>query len=722
MKSPVSPFFYPENAEDDDEVGALVWVFLAVYLVFLLGIAAHGFCRSYCGSKKEEKTAGNELEDHYAASRPTGALADHYVASRSLGAVVITLTIFATVYSGYTVVGVPGEVWAAGFFGFRWMFTPLIMFIPMSIIASRIQFLSRARNYISPTGFITDRYRSRELTTLTTLVMAFPAVVYAMSQFKSMGETVEALSDGDIDKFDAASVFCVIMLLYEFFGGLRAIAWTDAIQGGLLFVGFLFFFIAQYDFFGGITDSVARWQALSQPPFNLPPGVTMLSKWQLESWFAFAVTLFMSFSFYPHLIQRFQAAKSPKVIKAAFLVQPVGNVVVMLSSIITGCIAYRWFPYTSKAEATDSTLRGLVFGKVVRRAIQENVGYNILGSIMLAASVAAFMSTADSAIHAASACITLDIFKPIFSHTHYACGPFGLIKKDSLLLFVGKLVSLGVALFALFTSQVDMSLSALLIMQGAVLMQVAPAFWLGFYNTGVKASAVTLGMITGVVIAVYYQCSDTGPFPRATYREIGVNEFDEPGQCMRHPGYTNWFEPIDGIHPAIFGFIVNLAITIVFSFLPDFTMIRIAGEKLPTKFLAWDVDGTKRPWRNAPWCFVYWGGAIFFLFTTPWWKSAAWEEVAEPAETWKSLPMWVWECGAFGAAGIFCLLTSITFGWSDDGPQDVPQGETVAATSVEEGTGTTQTTGVELAQRTTGETSGPAIVQSYDGTVRSAMI
>jgi len=706
----------PNSGHVDEGTGPLVWVFLGVYLVFLLIIAAWGFAKTFgcCGQQKVAKGDG---------------LADHFVANRSLGYVVLTLTVFATVYSGYTVVGVPGEVWSAGLFGFRWFFTPIIMFCPMSMIASRLQYLSKERNYISPVDFISDRYKSRELTTVAALVMAFPAMVYAMSQFKSMGETVEALSEGKIEAFEAASVFCVIMVAYEVFGGMRAIAWTDALQGGVLFVGFILFFIVQWELFGGIEASALKWQwwavpkQLQAPPAPatvIPPGMTMLSKWQMESWFAFAFTLFWSFGFYPHLLLRVQAAKSAKVIKISNMVQPFGHCVVMLGSIFTGMIAYRWFPYaipgclSPKTNAvtpgclSDPHAKSMIFGKVIRRAIEENLGYNILGSMMLAASVAAFMSTADSAIHATSSLITMDIFKPIFKAQYYDCKIFGLASQESVLLFIGKLSSLCVAIFALFSSKVDMSLSALLVAQGAILSQIAPAFWLGWYKTGVKAHAILLGMLAGITITFYFQCY----------------EDDGEGYCNRHPAYSSWYGPIDGIHPGIFGFIVNVAIVLVVSMIPGKPLIlcKIDGEPIPDSMLAWSADGDKRPWRTMPWCFVWWGGCLLCCFTTPWWKNDAWEEVPEPfggvdATLYMGLPEWVWHCGAFGVAGIFCIVFSLFMGWSDE-----PETPAIAKAVEGETNGVEGATNeVELTTRAEGTTEAPP---AYDpnGPPRSTII
>lgn len=656
----------PNSDHVDEGTGPLVWVFLGCYLVFLLFIAAAGFAKTFgcCGRTPPAKGTG---------------LADHFVASRSLGYVVLTLTVFATVYSGYTVVGVPGEVWSAGIFGFRWFMCPIIMFCPISMIASRLQYLSKERNYISPVDFLSDRYKSRELTTVAALVMAFPAMVYAMSQFKSMGNTIEAMSDGKIEAFEAASAFCAIMVLYEVFGGMRAIAWTDALQGGVLFIGFILFFIVQWELFGGIEASALKWQwwavpkQLGAPTATvIPPGMTTLSKWQLESWFAFAFTIFWSFGFYPHIILRWQAAKSAKVVKIASMIQPIGHVVVMLGSIFTGMIAYRWFPYaipgcfsplsniSEPGCLGNDHSKSMIFGKVIRRAIEENMAYNILGSLMLAASVAAFMSTADSAIHATSSLITMDIFKPIFKAQYYNCGCFGLTSQESVLLFIGKVVSLCVALFALFSSKVDMSLSALLVAQGAILSQIAPAFWLGWYKTGVKAHAVLLGMLAGITITIYFQCY----------------EDDGNGYCVRHAAYSSWYEPISGIHPGIFGFMVNVATVIVVSMIPGKPLVlcKIAGDPIPDSMLAWVSDGVTRPWRSMPWCFVWWGGCLLCCFTTPWWNNDAWTENAEPlggvnATLYMGLPEWIWQCGAFGIGGIFCIVFSLLMGWTDE-PED----------------------------------------------------
>ncbi len=46
---------------------------------------------------------------------------EHYVARGAFGPVVLTMTILATSFSGFTVVGVPADAYANGFLVLRWI-------------------------------------------------------------------------------------------------------------------------------------------------------------------------------------------------------------------------------------------------------------------------------------------------------------------------------------------------------------------------------------------------------------------------------------------------------------------------------------------------------------------------------------------------------------------------------------------------------------------------
>lgn len=52
-------------------------------------------------------------------------LMDHFMPRAGFGSVVISLTLFSTLFSGYSVIGIPDDTFKAGFFGLRWLASTL---------------------------------------------------------------------------------------------------------------------------------------------------------------------------------------------------------------------------------------------------------------------------------------------------------------------------------------------------------------------------------------------------------------------------------------------------------------------------------------------------------------------------------------------------------------------------------------------------------------------
>jgi Na+/proline symporter len=56
-------------------------------------------------------------------------------------------------------------------------------------------------------------------------------VIYTTVQFVSIDSTVETLSNGEIDGTYAALFLGGFLLCLEFLGGMRAVSYSDAVQG-----------------------------------------------------------------------------------------------------------------------------------------------------------------------------------------------------------------------------------------------------------------------------------------------------------------------------------------------------------------------------------------------------------------------------------------------------------------------------------------------------------
>jgi len=237
--------------------------------------------------------------------------------------------------------------------------------------------------------------------------------------------------------------------------------------------------------------------------------------------------------------------------------------------------------------------------------------YNILGSIMLSASVAAFMSTADSAMHATSSCLTLDFFYPCLQTRIEDEG-----RRDFIASAIGYLMSTLVAIFALWASQNDIPFGALLTIQNALLMVLTPGYCLGLCWKQTKTYAVLIGMVFSLVFTVSWQC-------------LPSHGFDLPCQ----PSGYEWYGPIPYVHPSIFCLLINTIVVVVLSLIPGFPDSAIGMDRVvypesdpksstfPMQLVAMDISQTGGP-EVRPWYgkqrILFFAGLNLSWFLVPW--------------------------------------------------------------------------------------------------------
>jgi Na+/proline symporter len=98
------------------------------------------------------------------------SLSDFYLGGRGLGTLVLFLTLYATQYSGNTLVGYAGVSYRTGF-----KFIVSVIFM-MSIVggyllfAPRLQLLSTRYNFLTLGDYLQHRYDDRRITILTTIL------------------------------------------------------------------------------------------------------------------------------------------------------------------------------------------------------------------------------------------------------------------------------------------------------------------------------------------------------------------------------------------------------------------------------------------------------------------------------------------------------------------------------------------------------------------------
>ena len=418
------------------------------------------------------------------AARKSESLADFYLAGRNLGGVVLLFTLYATQYSGNTLVGYPGEAYRVGY---PWVMSVGFMLAIVAaylVLAPRLRAASERRGFVTPADYLDWRFRSRRLTLAATAIMTAAIVNYLLAQLMAMGHVVEGLSGGEVPYAAGVAVLAAAILGYELLGGLRAVAWTDCLQGILLAVGLFGLLGAALLTGHGLTEA-AEWILANEPAKALRPSGPVLSGWA-------STVLLIGFSgaVYPQAIQRIFAASGTPALRKAVAAMAFLPFFTTLPVFFVGILA---LPRLGGLEgvAADRVLPALLAGWA-----DESGWMFALGVLTVVGVVAAIMSTADSVLLTLSSMLAKDFLAPFLRRG-------GREAAEERITRIGKFTAIAVmAVLAGVAFTPRISLWGLLELKMDLLVQAAPVFFLGLAWPRLRADAAFWGLLAGTALAV----------------------------------------------------------------------------------------------------------------------------------------------------------------------------------------------------------------------------
>jgi SSS family solute:Na+ symporter len=481
--------------------GLWSWVFIAIYLLSLIGI---GFLAR--------------------AAKQDNSLDDYYLAGRRFGPFVLILTLYATQYSGNSIFGVAGNAYRIGYDWLIAVHYMLAIVICYLLFAGKLYDIASKFKFLTPSDFLRHRYQSRYLCLAASIIMIICLSNYFLAQLMTMGRAFQGLSGayGDLAYNYGVVILAFIMVIYGTIGGIRAIAWTDIIQGTVLLIGLMFLMIIINKELGSLKVATELIQAQSGNLMIERPSGDML-----RQWFSYLIVIGLGGALYPQAIQRIYSADSKASLYKGLSVMSFLPYSTALIALIAGIYALAYVPGLSGSNA-DQALGSLL------RIIQET---SIVGSMLVvlifAAFLAALMSTADSAMLSISSMFTKDIYK-IHFYNDIGDQKLTLIGKYASWLLVFLLVVIAILL------KDHASLVSLLDRKFDLLVQLSPAFIVGLYLPRLEGKYVLLGLLFGVLMALLLAFM---PLP-----------FVEGGK-------------IYGFHPGVVALPFNLLIAIVGSYL-----------------------------------------------------------------------------------------------------------------------------------------------------------
>ena len=379
-----------------------------LYFVVVLGIGMFFFLKSKSGNDK-----------------------DYFLGGRSMGPWVTALSAQASDMSGWLLMGFPGSILAMGM-GQVWIGIGLALGTAANwiFVARRLRKFSQCANdSITIPQYLSNRFmaKSRALQIICAIIFLVFFTIYVASSFvagqKVFIQVVPQLAD---TPEIALLIFAVIIILYTFLGGFKAVCWTDFFQGlmmlaALLAVPLVLVFLRDIDY------SVFETVAGGTNPLN-----PFAASWEeIVSGLAWGLGYFGM----PHIIVRFMSTKNVKVLKKSATIGIIW-VVLTLGAAVAMALLGRGFGPTQAL--VDNESQELIFITLVQDIFKGPWAF--VAGLLLSAIVAAAMSTADSQLLVASSSFTSDIYKPVFRKN--------ASEKETL--WVGRIVVLIIAVVAYF--------------------------------------------------------------------------------------------------------------------------------------------------------------------------------------------------------------------------------------------------------------------------------
>ncbi|WP_413231776.1 sodium/proline symporter PutP [Marinobacter sp.] len=362
----------------------------------------------------------------YVAYRRTSNLSDYILGGRSLGPLPSALSAGASDMSGWLLLGLPGYAYAAGYEAI-WIAVGLLAgtWLNWLFVARRLRTYSLAAgDSLTLPSFFENRFHdtSRILRVVSAFFILLFFLFYTSSGLVAGGKLFETVFG--LEYSTAVIIGTVAVVSYTFFGGFLAVAWTDVIQGLLMFAALLLVPIIAINADGGWGATEAAME-LKNPEF-----LNALTGSDGKALGAIAILSLLGWGLgyfgQPHILARFKAIRSEQDIPAARRIAVIWSGLGLLGAMLVGFAAIGYFE-----TPLDDGERSFIL-------LVDALFHPVIAGVLLAAILAAIMSTADSQLLVSSSALAEDFYKALFRRE----------ASQGELVWVGRLAVVGIAIIA----------------------------------------------------------------------------------------------------------------------------------------------------------------------------------------------------------------------------------------------------------------------------------
>ncbi len=329
------------------------------------------------------------------AYRSTNNLSDYVLGGRRLGPGVAALSAGASDMSGWLLLGLPGAVYVSGL-SELWIGVGLVVgaFLNWVFVAGRLRrFTVLAHDSLTIPDFLEHRFGDR--TRLLRLISAVVILVFFTLYISAglVGGGLLFQSSFGMEYQTAVWVGAIVIISYTFLGGFLAVSWTDFAQGILMFLTLLV--VPMF-----VVVLVGGWGSVQVEVVSVDPSHTAILKGMTFMGMISLLAWGLGYFGQPHILARFMALRSERDVPRATLIGMTWMVLALVGAIATGYLGIAYFADAPLADGET------VLIELIRALFNPWVA-----GVLMAAILAAIMSTIDSQLIVSASAITNDFYR-----------------------------------------------------------------------------------------------------------------------------------------------------------------------------------------------------------------------------------------------------------------------------------------------------------------------
>ncbi|MEW6981415.1 sodium/proline symporter PutP [Colwelliaceae bacterium 6471] len=418
----------------------------------------------------------------YAYRKSTSDVSGYMLGGRSLSPSVAALSAGASDMSGWMLMGLPGAMYISGVSSL-WIAFGLVIgaFLNYLIVAPRLRtYTEVANDSITLPDFFENRFndKSRLLRVVSSLVIVVFFTLYTSSGIVAGGKLFE--SSFGLNYEVGLYVTAGVVVAYTLFGGFLAVSLTDFVQGCIMFMALVLVPIVAIHEVGGLSEMQSSVNNIDPALLDIFSGVSFIGILSAMAWG-------LGYFGQPHIIVRFMAIRSVKDMPTARRIGMSWMIVSIIGAMATGFAGIA-FVLKTEIQLDDAETIFIILSQILFNPL--------IAGFLLAAILAAIMSTISSQLLVTSSSLTEDFYKT-FLHRD---------ASDKQQVLVGRISVFLVALVAIYLAY-DRNSSILSLVSNA---------WAGFgaafgpvvigslYWKKMTRNGALAGMVTGAITVLFW--------------------------------------------------------------------------------------------------------------------------------------------------------------------------------------------------------------------------